>query len=136
MSDLRGQSVRELAGAVRHGTVSSLELVETELERIEATAELNAFIPVVANSARERARQADQAASCDDVTVEGDNNWIDAVEQRIVGQSRLDECRSRSDFLDSATEGRADYLMAETDAESRNLPIDEFADEVFLFGYP
>jgi len=62
VSDSRGQSARELAEAVRHGTLSSLTLIETALERIEATAELNAFITVVEDSARERARQADQAA--------------------------------------------------------------------------
>lgn len=66
MSDLREQSARELAEAVRHGTLTSLELIETALERIEATAELNAFITVVEDSARERARQADQAASRDE----------------------------------------------------------------------
>jgi len=66
VSDFRGQLTRELAEAVRHETVSSLELVEAALERIEATAELNAFITVVADSARECARQADQAASRDE----------------------------------------------------------------------
>lgn len=66
MSDSRRQSARELAEAIRHGTLSSLELIETALKRIEATAELNAFITVVEDSARERARQADQAASRDE----------------------------------------------------------------------
>ena len=66
MFDSRGQSAHELAEAVRHGTLSSLELIETALECIEATAELNAFITVIEDSARERARQADQAASRDE----------------------------------------------------------------------
>ncbi|MDG5821519.1 amidase [Natronococcus sp. A-GB7] len=62
MSILRGRSARELATTVRDGTLSSLELVETVLERIEATAELNAFITVIGDSARKRAREADRAA--------------------------------------------------------------------------
>ncbi|WP_245549703.1 amidase [Natronococcus occultus] len=47
---------------MRTGTLSALDLVETALERIEATAELNAFITVLEDSARERAREADRAA--------------------------------------------------------------------------
>jgi len=63
MPALAGQSVRELAKAVREGTRSSLALVETALERIEATAELNVFITVLEDTARERARTADRAAA-------------------------------------------------------------------------
>jgi amidase len=66
MSSFRGQSARELAGAVRNGTLSSLELVETALERIEANAALNAFITVIEETARERACAADRAASRDE----------------------------------------------------------------------
>ncbi|ELY56218.1 amidase [Natronococcus amylolyticus DSM 10524] len=66
MSVLRGQSARELAAAVRNETLSSLELVETALDRIEATTELNAFITVIGDSARERAREADRAAGRDE----------------------------------------------------------------------
>lgn len=62
MSELGGRSAHELAAAVREGTLSSLELVETALARIEAVEELNAFITVIEDAARERARAADQAA--------------------------------------------------------------------------
>jgi Asp-tRNA(Asn)/Glu-tRNA(Gln) amidotransferase A subunit family amidase len=63
MTALRGQSVRELATAVRTGTRSALELVETVLDRIEATSELNTFVTVVADRARERAREVDRATA-------------------------------------------------------------------------
>ncbi|MFD1589503.1 amidase [Halorientalis brevis] len=66
MSELRGRSARELATAVREGRLSSLDLVETALTRIEATDALNAFITVIADSARERARAADRAAARDE----------------------------------------------------------------------
>lgn len=62
MSEIRGRSARDLETAVREGTLSSLELVETALERINATEELNAFITVIEDSARKCAREADQAA--------------------------------------------------------------------------
>ncbi|WP_058826550.1 amidase [Haloferax sp. Q22] len=62
MTELDGRSARTLAAAVREGTLSSLDLVEAALQRIEATDELNAFITVIADSARDRARAADRAA--------------------------------------------------------------------------
>lgn len=66
MTALDGQSARALAGAVRDGALSSLDLVEATLERIEAIDELNAFITVIEDSARARARAADRAASRDE----------------------------------------------------------------------
>ncbi|ELZ26004.1 amidase [Natrinema limicola] len=60
-------SARELADAIRRGERSSLELVETVLERIETTTrDLNAYVTVIADSARERAREADRAAAADE----------------------------------------------------------------------
>ncbi|RZV12369.1 amidase [Natrinema hispanicum] len=56
-------SARKLADAIRRGERSSLELVETVLERIETTRDLNAYVTVIAESARERAREADRAAA-------------------------------------------------------------------------
>src|SRR6056297_3547669 len=56
-------SARELADAIRRGERSSLAVVEALLERIEAASDLNAYVTVIADSARERARAADRAAA-------------------------------------------------------------------------
>lgn len=63
MSVDTGSSALELADAIRRGERSSLATVETILERIEATDELNAYVTVIADEARERAREADHAAA-------------------------------------------------------------------------
>jgi len=55
-------SARELADAIRRGERSSLAVVETILERIETASDLNAYVTVIADAARERAREADRAA--------------------------------------------------------------------------
>lgn len=56
-------SVRDLACEIRTGRQSSLNLLESVLDRIEAIDELNAFITVTEESARNRARMADDAAA-------------------------------------------------------------------------
>jgi len=56
-------SVRDLACEIRTGGQSSLNLLESVLDRIEAIDELNAFITVTEESARNRARMADDAAA-------------------------------------------------------------------------
>lgn len=53
------RSARRLAADVRDGSRSSLDLVEASLDRIEAAAELNAFITVLEGEARERSREVD-----------------------------------------------------------------------------
>ncbi len=63
MSTPRETSVRELAADVRSGDRSSVELLETSLEQIEANAELNAFITVIEGEARDRAREIDTTAA-------------------------------------------------------------------------
>ncbi|OYR82356.1 hypothetical protein DJ71_12005 [Halorubrum sp. E3] len=55
-------SVRDLACEIRTGRQSALDLLESVLDRIEAIDELNAFITVTEESARNRARMADDAA--------------------------------------------------------------------------
>ena len=55
-------SARELASDVRAGDRSSADLVEASLDRIGADPELNAFITVLEDEARERAHEADAAA--------------------------------------------------------------------------
>lgn len=60
---LIGQSAHELASAVRNGNRSSLELVEVALDHIATLDELNAFVTVIDQSARERAREADEVAA-------------------------------------------------------------------------
>lgn len=62
-SRLIEQSVHDIASAVRNGNQSSLELVEAALDRIATLDELNAFVTVIDQSARERAREADEAAA-------------------------------------------------------------------------
>ncbi len=63
---LIGQSAHELASAVRNGDRSSQELVEVALDRIAMFDELNAFVTVIDQSARSRAREADEAAARDE----------------------------------------------------------------------
>jgi amidase len=54
-------SLAEMASLARSGSVSSLELVDAHLDRIEKrNPELNAFTMVLADQARESARRADQ----------------------------------------------------------------------------
>jgi amidase len=57
-----GRSARDLAAAIRAGEVSSLAAVEDILDRIAAS-DLNAFLTVLEDPARERARRADRAAA-------------------------------------------------------------------------
>ncbi|MEF8782852.1 MAG: amidase [Haloarculaceae archaeon] len=54
---------RDLAAAIRAGEVSSLDVVETVLDRIAASDDLNAYVTVLNGSARERARGADRATA-------------------------------------------------------------------------
>lgn len=59
--DLTFASIPEVASLLRLGEVSSLELTELMLERIERHADLNAFITVTGDLARDQARRADDA---------------------------------------------------------------------------
>jgi amidase len=59
------QSARQLATDVREGSRSSIDLVEASLDGIDANAELNTFITVI-DDARDRAREADAAATRED----------------------------------------------------------------------
>ena len=61
MSDeLAWMSGDAMATAVRHREVSPVELVDAVLERLEQTEpKLNAFVTVVAEQAREHAREAE-----------------------------------------------------------------------------
>ena len=63
MTEFTQRSVRELASEIRSGQASSLSILESTLKRIEAIDELNAFVTVTEESARERARMADAAAA-------------------------------------------------------------------------
>lgn len=63
MSSSHDLPVSRLASDVRTGRRSSADLVETALDRIDATADLNAFITVIADDARERAAEIDAAVS-------------------------------------------------------------------------
>ena len=56
------RSTRDLAAAIREGETSSRAVVDAVLERIAAADELNAFVRVLEESARERAEAADGAA--------------------------------------------------------------------------
>jgi amidase len=61
--DIREMSARELATAIKREEVSSVATVETVLDQIEAHDDLNAFITVLEESARDAAKRADQAAA-------------------------------------------------------------------------
>ena len=56
-------SAARIANDVREGRRSAADLVDASLDRIEATAELNAFITALEADARERATAADDAAA-------------------------------------------------------------------------
>ncbi len=57
------RSARELAAAIRSGETSAETVVDAVLERIVNSEDLNAFVTVTDESARERAREADRAAA-------------------------------------------------------------------------
>src|SRR3712207_9382614 len=62
MDEIIYASASELARAIRGGEVSSAEVVEAHLARIEeVNPKLNAFVHVAADAARKRAREADEA---------------------------------------------------------------------------
>jgi amidase len=62
MTDARFSSATSLASAVRSGERSPVDLVETALDRIaERNDDLNAFVTVLEDEARERAHEAEQA---------------------------------------------------------------------------
>src|SRR5215207_1393718 len=62
MDEIIYASASELARAIRRGEVSSAEVVEAYLARIEeANPRLNAVVHLTADAARERARAADEA---------------------------------------------------------------------------
>ncbi|ELY62021.1 amidase, partial [Natronolimnohabitans innermongolicus JCM 12255] len=67
-------SARALASAIRAGDASAEGAVDSALGRIEAVEELNAFVTVLEESARERAREADRTA---DDTNDGDGGTED-----------------------------------------------------------
>jgi len=61
MNDPIGASAREIAAAIRAGETTSEAVVDAHLDRIAAQEELNAFVTVIADQARDRAREADAA---------------------------------------------------------------------------
>ncbi|RAH97819.1 amidase [Acuticoccus sediminis] len=61
MTDLADLTATELAAGYRAGTFSPVEVVDAALARIEARADLNAFITVTADEARAAAREAEEA---------------------------------------------------------------------------
>jgi hypothetical protein len=70
------------------------------------------------------------------VAVKRDDDRVDAVEDRVVVEVGRDEVGGRADLLDGAAERGVRHLVAETDAERRNLPVDERADERHLIVDP
>jgi len=61
MDDSIGASAHEIAAAIRDGETTAEAVVDAHLDRIAANEELNAFVTVIADSARERAREVDAA---------------------------------------------------------------------------
>src|SRR5215212_8286442 len=62
MDEIIYSSASELARAIRRGEVSSIEVVEAHLARIEeVNPKLNAVVHLTADAARQRAREADEA---------------------------------------------------------------------------
>lgn len=59
MSDLAEMTAVEMASAIRKKRVSPVEILDAVLARIEARSDLNAFITVTADEAREAARAAE-----------------------------------------------------------------------------
>ena len=66
-SDLRFRSIADLAGMLRGGDISPVELTRIHLDRIEALdAELGAFVTVMESEALESARRAERAIQAGD----------------------------------------------------------------------
>jgi aspartyl-tRNA(Asn)/glutamyl-tRNA(Gln) amidotransferase subunit A len=61
MDDVLSLSAIELANAIRSRRISPVELVNAVLNRIEERADLNAFVTVTHQEAREAAREAEKA---------------------------------------------------------------------------
>lgn len=61
MTEIADLRATELAQAIRHRRISPVEAVRAVLDRMEARADLNAFITVTAELALEAARQAERA---------------------------------------------------------------------------
>jgi len=61
MNDPIGATAAELAAAIRTGETTAEAVVDAHLDRIAEHEELNAFVTVIEESAREQARQADKA---------------------------------------------------------------------------
>ncbi|MEQ8291247.1 MAG: amidase [Roseovarius sp.] len=59
MTDIADMTATALAAAIREKAISPVEAVEAALARIEARAELNAFVTVTAEEARAQARRAE-----------------------------------------------------------------------------
>ncbi|MDM8165702.1 amidase [Roseovarius sp.] len=59
MTDIADMTATALAAAIREKAISPVEAVEAALSRIEARAELNAFVTVTAEEARAQARRAE-----------------------------------------------------------------------------
>ncbi|MXR50076.1 amidase [Halovenus sp. WSH3] len=62
MDDPIGASATALADAIRAGELSAETVLDAHLDRIADHEELNAFVTVIEDSAREQARRADEAA--------------------------------------------------------------------------
>jgi amidase len=72
MNDLTFQSATWLAAAIRRKDLSSREVIEAHLEQIErANPPLNAVVHVLAQTAREAARKADDAVARGDSLLPG-----------------------------------------------------------------
>lgn len=63
MNDPIGASATELATAIRAGDISAEAVLDAHLEQIREYEQLNAFITVIEEEARVRAREADEAAA-------------------------------------------------------------------------
>jgi Asp-tRNA(Asn)/Glu-tRNA(Gln) amidotransferase A subunit family amidase len=67
MADVHFRSATALAGAVRNGEISPVDLVESHLDRIAKRADVtNALVTTLEDEARERAREAERAVQAGD----------------------------------------------------------------------
>ena len=86
-NDLHYKTISELAPLIRDGVLSSVELTESQLDRIDRIdGQLKAYATVMADSARAQARVADAEIAAGNYR--GPASWDPGGSQRLVRHKR------------------------------------------------
>jgi len=103
-------SVTELQEEIRRGSLSPVELVDTYLERIaERNDELNAYITVIEDDARERAREAEKKAKSG--AFDGPLHGIPVAIKDLLGHKRgVRHTYGAKPFADNVSDHTATFV--------------------------